>query len=158
DAAKNINNKYDFIFSRMVGEHIENGLAFHKNIFHLLNYNGKSFHCFSTLFSLPFIVNRILPDSLSNILLKKVASRDSYQHGKFKAYYSWCRGPSKNMIKRLEGIGFEIVEYVGYFGHNYYNKIALLRFLENIKSRLLLNKPVPNLTSYAHLILRKLPK
>jgi len=148
--------KFDLVFSRMVGEHISNAEAFHKNVFKILNAGGISFHCFSTLYALPFFANKILPDNLSDLILGKIAPRDKHQHGKFKAHYDWSRGPSKKMIMRFETIGYEIIEYVGYFGHNYYNKIPLLGKLENLKSKILLAIPISHLTAYSHFILKKL--
>ncbi|MDT3695520.1 MAG: hypothetical protein ROY99_03945 [Ignavibacterium sp.] len=150
-----LTKKFDLIFSRMVGEHISDAQTFHKNIYNLLNVGGLSFHCFSTLYTLPFMINRILPERLSDFILNIVAPRDDNKHGKFKAYYDWCRGPSNKMINRFEKIGYEIIEYAGYFGHNYYNKIPILYKIEEVKSKMLLKFPVPLLTSYAHFILKK---
>lgn len=151
----NISQKFDLVFSRMVGEHISDGKTFHKNVYNILNKGGISFHCFSTLYSLPFIINRFLPDKLSDLLLAKVAPRDQFQHGKFKAHYDWCRGPSKKMIKHFEEIGYEIIEYVGYFGHNYYKKFSLLNKLEELKAKALRKYAIPYLTAYAHILLKK---
>jgi len=148
--------KYDFIFSRMVGEHISNGYYYHKNIFTLLNSGGIAFHCFSTLFATPFLINRIFPETLSDTLLKIFAPRDKHKHGKFKAYYSWCRGPSKNMIKKYEGIGYNVLAYCGYYGHNYYKKIPMLNKLENSKARYLIKMKISCLTSYSHILLKKI--
>ena len=145
----------DFIFSRMTGEHISDGMIFHKNIFNFLNRGGYSFHCFSTLYALPFLANRLLPDSISDFLLGKIAPRDSHQHAKFKAYYDWCRGPSGKMISNYKELGYEIIEYVGYFGHNYYNKIPLVRALEKTKTKILLKLKLPFLTAYSHILLKK---
>ena len=151
----NIPEKFDLVFSRMVGEHISKGEAFHNNIYNLLNDDGISFHCFSTLYALPFVLNKLLPDKISDFLLAKIAPRDKFQHGKFKAHYSWCRGPSNKMIKRFKNIGFEVIEYVGYFGHNYYKKIPVLNKAEILKSNLLLKFPLSYLSAYSHLILKK---
>ena len=150
-----LTERYDLIFSRMVGEHISDGEIFHENIYKLLNPDGLSVHCFSTLYSLPFILNRFIPESLSEILLGKFAPRDEEKHGKFKAYYSWSRGPSKKMIERFKEIGYEIIEYHGYFGHNYYKKIISLNKLEQLKAKWLVKHPIPQLTSYATVILKK---
>jgi 2-polyprenyl-3-methyl-5-hydroxy-6-metoxy-1,4-benzoquinol methylase len=151
-----INNiKFDFIFSRMVGEHISDGRNFYKNVYNLLNQGGYTFHCFSTLYTLPFVLNFILPDSVTDSILRKFAPRDEHKHGKFKAHYNWCRGPSKKMINRFESIGFNVVEYVGYFGHNYYEKIFPLKNLEKLKSKILLKMPSPHFTSYSHVLLKK---
>jgi hypothetical protein len=138
----------------MVGEHISDGEIFHRNIYKLLNPGGLSVHCFSTLYALPFLMNRFLDESLSNFLLGKFAPRDEENHGKFKAYYNWSRGPSKKMIERYKEIGFEIIEYNGYFGHNYYKKISPLNKLEQLKAKWLVEHAIPMLTSYATLVLK----
>lgn len=150
-----LTERYDLIFSRMLGEHISDGEVFHKNIYKLLNPNGLSAHCFSTLYALPFLLNRFMPESLSDILLGKFAPRDEEKHGKFIAYYSWSRGPSKKMIEKFIVIGFEIIEYNGYFGHNYYKKISPLNKLEQLKAKWLVKYPIPLLTSYATVVLKK---
>jgi hypothetical protein len=139
----------------MVGEHITDAKTFHQNVFNILNNNGISFHCFSTLYSFPFLVNKIIPAGFSEFILDKISPRDKHFHDKFKAHYDWSRGPSKHMILQFENIGFEVIEYIGYFGHNYYKKFPVLNRLEDIKSKILLKFPLPALTSYAHLILRK---
>jgi hypothetical protein len=148
--------KYDLIFSRMVGEHISNGYYYHRNIFSLLTSGGIAFHCFSTLYSFPFLINRLFPETLSDTLLKIFAPRNKHQYGKFKAYYSWCRGPSENMINKYQGIGYKVLEYCGYYGHNYYKKIPALNKLENKKAKYLIKRKIPFLTSYAHILLKKI--
>jgi SAM-dependent methyltransferase len=147
---------YDCVFSRMVGEHIRDGAQYHKNIFKVLRPGGLAVHCMSCLGTLPFVMNRMLPDGLTDLLLRFFAPRPKEKHGKFKAYYSWASGPSKNMIERFKSVGFEIVEYIGCFGHLYYqNRAPLLHRLEKYKTMRLLQHPVPQLCSYATLILRK---
>lgn len=150
-----LTENYDFVFSRMVGEHITNGKIFHQNVFKILNNGGLSFHCFSTLYAFPFLINRILPEKISSKLLKKISPRDDHKHGKFPAHYKWCRGPSRKMINNYLSIGYEIVEYTGYFGHNYYKKISLLNSLEKFKSELLIKLRVPHLNAYASVLLKK---
>jgi hypothetical protein len=147
--------KFDLVFSRMAGEHITDAKTFHMNIFNILNNNGISFHCFSTLYALPFLINKIVPTGLSEFILDKISPRDKHFHGKFKAYYDWSRGPLKKIILQFERIGFEVIEYIGYFGHNYYKKFPVLNKLEEIKSKLLLKFPIPILTSYSYIILKK---
>lgn len=151
----NASAKFDLVFSRMVGEHITDAKTFHQNVFNILNSGGISFHCFSTLYAFPFVVNKILPDRLSDLILEKIDPRDKHQHGKFKAHYDWSFGPTRKMIRRFENIGYEIIEYVGYFGHNYYKKFPLLNKIEEVKSKILLKFPLPLLTSYSHFILMK---
>jgi len=151
-------NSFDLVFSRMVNEHIADGERYYRNIFDVLRPGGVTAHCFSTLYALPFVANRLLPERLARSALDIVSPReDPYLQDKFPAHYSWSRGPSRRMIERLRRVGYDIVEYRGYFGHPYYNRPSLraLRALEEGKAALLCRHPVAALTSYAVVILRK---
>jgi 2-polyprenyl-3-methyl-5-hydroxy-6-metoxy-1,4-benzoquinol methylase len=147
--------RFDCVFSRMVGEHVTDGELFHKNIHTLLRPGGISVHCLSTLWCLPFAANRLLPEFLSDYLLMLFLPRDRHKHGKFPASYSWSRGPSKKMIGRFESLGFEILDYTGFFGHPYYTRIPWLHRAETLKANLLAKLPIPMLCSYATIVLRK---
>jgi SAM-dependent methyltransferase len=147
--------RFDLVFSRMVNEHISDAQTYHAKIHSLLKPGGLAAHCFSTLYSLPFVANRILPESMSAVLLNLFGRRDLHKHGKFRTYYSWCRGPSSTMISRFEALGYEVAEYAGYFGHNYYIGVPVLHRLECLKARMLLAKPIATLCSYSMLIVRK---
>lgn len=151
-----LDGTFDCIASRMVNEHIKDGRQYHRNIHKLLRPGGISVHCFSTLWGFPFAANRLLPESVANLALNIFSPReDPHQHGKFRAYYSWSRGPSKGMLQRFASLGFEIIRYTGYFGHGYYRRVAVLDRLESWKSSWLLRHPVPQLCCYATVVLRK---
>jgi SAM-dependent methyltransferase len=149
--------EFDLVFSRMVNEHVADGERYHRNIFEVLRPGGVSAHCFSTLYALPFVANRLLPERLASRVLDLVNPRDRYQQDKFPAHYSWSRGPTRRMIRRLTGLGYTVVAYDGYFGHPYYNHPALrpVRAVEEAKAAWLCRHPIPALTSYAVVILRK---
>ena len=148
--------KFDLIFSRMVNEHIRDGRLYHANIFRMLAPGGVAVHAFSTLYTLPFVVNAMVPVALSEVLLKLVSPRDTYQHGKFPAYYSWSRGPTRRSIAGFREIGYEVLSYDGYFGHGYYRRRSkLLHALEQAKAAWLLKLPLPLLCAYAVVVLRK---
>jgi 2-polyprenyl-3-methyl-5-hydroxy-6-metoxy-1,4-benzoquinol methylase len=83
---------FDFVFSRMVNEHVSEGERYYRNIFQMLRPGGVSAHWFSTLYALPFLANRALPEWLGNTMLNTFAPRDRDRHEKFRAYYSWGRG------------------------------------------------------------------
>ena len=151
-----LSEEFDFVFSRMLAEHVTDGELFHKNILHMLSPGGLAFHFFPTLYALPFLANRLFPERLSSFLLDLLAPRDRYQHAKFPAYYSWCRGPTKIQIGRFNELGYQVETYIGFFGHEgYYQKIPLLRDLSVSISNGLLRHPMPGITSYAYVILRK---
>lgn len=149
---------YDLIFSRMVNEHVADGERYYRNIFTALRPGGVTAHCFSTLYALPFVVNRLVPEALAGRLLDIFNPReDPYMHDKFPARYSWSRGPTRRAIGRLTGLGYEVAEYHGYFGHPYYDRPALrpVRAVEEAKTAWLRRHPMPMLTSYAVVVLRK---
>jgi len=148
--------QFDLIFSRMVAEHVSDGERYHRNIHSLLKEGGISAHCFSTLWSLPFVANWMLPEFVTARLLKKFAPRDEHRQAKFPARYSWSRGPSPRMMRRFEALGFEVVRYTGYFGHSYYRRLSeLVQRAETLKQSLLLRWPCAAFCSYATIVLRK---
>lgn len=149
---------YDFIFSRMLAEHVKDGEAFHLNIFKLLAPGGRAFHFFPTLYSMPFVVNRLLPERLAELLLG-VLQRGREREGrnaKFPAYYSWCRGPTPGQITRLQRLGYHIEDYVGFFGNaGYYQRLPLLKKLNVRLARWMCSNPIPQLTAFAFLTLKR---
>lgn len=148
---------YDLVFSKMVAEHLPDGRVFHENVMKLLAEGGIAFHFFPTLYTLPFIVNRLAPERLSEFILLLIQSfRESEgKHAKFKAYYSWCRGPSSSQIRKFENLGYEIEEYIGFFGHGYYEKIKPLHKAQTWLSSALVKYPLPYLTSFAYVVMSK---
>jgi len=147
---------FDVVFSRMVNEHVRDGRQYYRNIASVLRPGGVTFHWFSTLFALPFLVNRLVPEALAERLLALAVPDAATRHRKFPAHYSWGRGPSRRMIQAFHALGFEVLEYHGYFGHQYYRTLSpWLQALEDRKARWLVRHPVPLLTSYAHLVMRR---
>jgi len=63
---------YDLICSRMTAEHFRDAEAAHRNMFRALTPGGFAMHSFATLYSLPFLVNRLLPDGLSDLVLNTI--------------------------------------------------------------------------------------
>lgn len=156
DPALMLARQYDFICSRMVNEHVRDGETYYRNIFRALAPGGVTAHAFSTLYALPFLVNRLTPEWISEALLNAFAPRDRHQHDKFRAYYSWSRGPTARQMRRFEWLGFEVLEYRGFFGHRYYeHRLAPLHRAELTKERWLLRHPIPQLTAYATVVLRR---
>jgi 2-polyprenyl-3-methyl-5-hydroxy-6-metoxy-1,4-benzoquinol methylase len=151
--------EYDLAFSMTVAEHIETPEIFHRNVLQLLAPGGRAFHFFSTLYAAPFVANRLLPERVAEGVLSLLQpDRDKAgSHRKFPAFYRWCRGPTRRQIARFERLGFEVEEYVGYFGHDYYAQLPPLRALERRIESLLVQHPVPWLTSYASVLLKKAP-
>lgn len=145
----------DFVFTKMMAEHIRNGRRFHKNVFELLKPGGIAVHYFPTLYALPFLVNKIIPEKFSSGLLNLFAPRERFRLGKFPAYYDWCYGPTPRMLSMLIDIGFEIIVYQALMGHTYFDRIPLIKEIHKAYSGFLAKHPSPYLTSFAQVILRK---
>jgi 2-polyprenyl-3-methyl-5-hydroxy-6-metoxy-1,4-benzoquinol methylase len=148
-------NQFDLVITKMIAEHLRDGRLFHKNIFSMLKPGGIAVHYFPTLYALPFLVNRLVPEKLSSVMLDIFLPRNRYQLGKFHAHYSWCYGPTPSMLRMLTETGYEIVLYKGFFGHIYYTRIPVLRNLHRVYTRYLVNHPTPYLTSFAQVVLRR---
>jgi SAM-dependent methyltransferase len=146
---------FDLVFSKMLAEHIREPEQFHRNVHRLLRPGGVAFHFFPTLYALPFVVNLLLPEVASTLALRLLSPRDEVRHGKFPAYYRWCRGPTKGVLRKLENVGYIVEEYAGFFGHNYYRRIPLMARVHAAVVTRLLRHPLPFLTSYAYAVLRK---
>lgn len=146
---------YDLVFSRMLAEHVPDGAQFHANLLQLLAPGGLALHCFPTLYALPFVLNRLVSDRLSDWLLDLIQPRDRYQYAKFPAYYSWCRGPSLAQQQRFTALGYDIVEYRGLFGHSYFEALPWLHRLQQRSAARRLRRPRPYRTSYAFVALRR---
>lgn len=160
DSNFSLDGEYDLVISKFLAEHISDAASFHQNIFSLLKDGGYSFHYFPTLYNLPFIANRLLPENLSYpILLFFQPHRvKEGKRGKFPASYNWCFGPTKKNIERFTSLGYSIEEYIGFFGHRFYQKSKILKpldLLEQLKMQLLLRYPVPLMTQFAQVMLRK---
>ncbi|MCA9194752.1 MAG: class I SAM-dependent methyltransferase [Planctomycetales bacterium] len=160
-----VTGPYDLVFSFWCAEHVYSGQNFHSSIFRMLADGGRAMHLFPTLYSPPFVFNYLVPDSLSEKLLlwlqpHREADGD---HGKFPAHYSWCVGPTKRQIERLEHIGYTVEEYASFFGHSgkyafgaaYLDRVPALRWLHERVTEALVRHPNPYLTTYAYVVLGK---
>lgn len=142
---------YDFVFSRFMVEHVSDAAQLHVNVFKALRPGGMAVHFFPTLYAFPFFVNWLLPNWAGALLLNK----ERRDRGKFPAHYKWCVGPSIHSVKRLEKIGYDVIEYSGFFGHGYYDGVPILRSLHGWFRERLLVHPFPMFTSFAWVVLRK---
>jgi SAM-dependent methyltransferase len=143
---------FDVVVSRWTAEHMPDGRRFHEHVYSMLRPGGTAVHLFPTLYALPFVLNRLLSQDLSKALHSRAFPNS---RTKFPAYYSWCRGPTKRQLQRIESVGYAIDRYVGFFGHGMYVRIPPLHAAHGAVARMLLDHPVANLTSFALAVLSR---
>ena len=143
--------------SAFLAEHVADARALHRSVYAALRPGGTALHTFPTLYEPAFMVNRVLPERVMEPLLRRVqpGREPEGEHAKFRAYYRWCRGPTRRQLRRLESVGFQVLDYVGYFGHGYFGPLKPLDRVEQALSHALVRRPLPALTSYATVTLRR---
>lgn len=148
--ASNFRNTYDVVFSRFLAEHVPDGPAMHRNVFSVLREGGTAFHLIPTLYALPFVINKLLPEKLTHKLLEKLSPRRAISP-KFPAYYSACYANPGKMERLLRGIGYREVEVTPFYGHFYYEKIPGLKEIHEQFSALAASRDWTSLASYAYI-------
>ena len=148
---------YDLVVSAFLAEHVNDARALHRSVYAALRPGGTALHTFPTLYEPAFMVNRVMPERVVEPLLKRIqpGREPEGEHAKFRAYYRWCRGPTRRQLRRLESVGFQVLDYVGYFGHGYFGPLKPLDRVEQALSHALVRRPLPALTSYATVTLRR---
>ena len=144
--------RFDLIFSKFVAEHVPDGDAMHRNILRMLRPGGHAFHLFPTLYHPAFVVNRLLPMHLTDRLRNAMSGA---RYPKFPAVYSMCRGPSPDRVRAYSDMGYEVVEYTGFYGTPYLRRVPVVSRVDEAANAWLARRRVPSLTSYAYLLLRR---
>jgi SAM-dependent methyltransferase len=119
--------QFDLAFSRMVFEHVADGKKAWSNLYELLSPGGVALTFIPTLYSLPFVLNLLLPDRLAASVVKMVyAKRTDAEDPVFPAYYSWCFTDDR-LNRMLSDIGYREILVLPFYGHHYYQSFPLVR-------------------------------
>lgn len=148
--AANFNDTYDIVFSRFLAEHVPDGIAMHRNVYSVLRKGGTAFHLIPTLYAVPFVINKYMPEKLTYQLLRLFSPRRSISP-KFPAHYSACYANPQKMERILRSIGYREVEIEPFYGHFYYEKIPGLKQLHEKFSALAAHNDWTALASYAYI-------
>jgi SAM-dependent methyltransferase len=147
---------YDLIFSRMVFEHVRDGRQAWSNCLRLLAPGGVAFAFVPTLWSPPFVANRIIPEQISTQLLRKIdADRTQEKTPKFPAFYDLCRADEKVVGPVLRAIGFREVAVVPFFGTPYFPVVPIVKHVARAFDKLVDTFNVKAFASYAYIVARK---
>jgi SAM-dependent methyltransferase len=147
--------QFDVVFSRALAEHVQDGEAMHRNVLKLLKPGGVALHMIPTLYSWPFVLNRLLPERLSHKILVSLFPHRKTEAPKFPAFYSWCYGNRDKMTRMFKGIGYSKVDIRTFYGHHYLEKVPVLREIDNAVSELASKKDWSSYGSFAHVMAYK---
>jgi SAM-dependent methyltransferase len=148
---------FDLMTARMVFEHIHDVETAWKNIHRMLTPGGIGMAFFPTLYSWPFLVNKLLPPETA----KKIVHRffpnraDDGDNPVFPAHYDWCYGSEAKLRRMLDPIGYSEVAVLPFWGHRYLDRVPVARELDHLANRTCAALDIRTFTTYAIVILRK---
>ncbi|MBX9932017.1 MAG: class I SAM-dependent methyltransferase [Methylobacterium sp.] len=147
---------YDLVFSRMVFEHVRDARKAWSNVRDLLAPGGVGLAFVPTLYSPPFVLNRLMPEVLTSRLVSMLdRSRNAAEIPKFPAYYQACRASEESLRPFLMGLGFREVCVVPFFGTPYFPRIPVLAQVARAFDRLAEARDWRVFASYAYIVARK---
>jgi SAM-dependent methyltransferase len=150
-----LRGSFDLAFSRMVFEHVEDGQRAWSNLYDLLGPGGVALAFMPTLYSLPFVINRLLPDKLAAAIVKRLyANRTDDEDPVFPARYSWCFTDDR-LRRMLASIGYREIAILPFYGHDYYESFPVIRDVHVWFTALARRKDWRLLSSHAYIVVRK---
>ena len=145
-------SQYDLMFSKMVIEHVRDVRQAYRNISALLAPGGICINFHPVLYSLPFVINRLFPESITTKMLDAFYPLPPGVHvPKFPAFYDLCVADERT-ARAVEGLGFTAVYVMPFYGHDYFRKIPGLRTVDRITSDLCRKYDLSHGASYAYTI------
>jgi SAM-dependent methyltransferase len=151
-----LHNSFDFAFSRMVFEHVEDGQRAWANLFKLLAPGGVALAFVPTLYSVPFVLNRLLPDSICAAITRTLfPNRAGDDDPVFPARYSWTFASDRRMRPMLSAIGYREIAVLPFYGHGYYEPFPIIRDIHLRFTALARRYDWRLLASFAYIAVRK---
>src|SRR5262249_21338761 len=112
----------DFVFSRMLIEHLPDTLAMYRAASKLLRPGGVVLLFHPWCFWLPFLFNSLLPNSITRpILVHFFPARAEDKNPKFPAYYDRCLASRRNAAV-IRDVGYSEVRIVPFYDHLYFER------------------------------------
>lgn len=144
-------NEIDLVFSNTVMEHVRSTDRAMEATHRLLRPGGVGFHIFPTLWASPFVLNKAIPFAITKPLVKAL-TRARYE--RFPAVYRQTKS-TERQLARWRAIGFDQLAVARFYGHGYYDRIPVLRELENAFTRRAEKRDWHWYSSYVYLLVVK---
>ena len=145
---------FDFVYSRMVMEHVRDARQLWTNQFAMLAPGGVALAFVPTLYAPAFALNHAIPEAVSSAIVKRLFP-DRHEDGdnpKFPAFYDLCYGDDRKVAPVLREIGFAEVKVLPFYGYSYFWKIPGLKQVDAAFTRLSRARDWRALTSFAYII------
>jgi SAM-dependent methyltransferase len=148
---------YEMMFSRMVFEHIDGTPKAWANMHRLLKPGGIGLCFFPTLYSWPFLLNHIIPESASRAIVHRLfpSRADEGDDPKFPALYDHCVSSERKLGRLLRETGFSDVHIMPFWGHGYLKGFPFIREIEGGLNHLAAKADIRLLTTYCIAVVRK---
>jgi len=148
-------DSFDFAFSKMVMEHVASYERAYANLFTILRPGGIAIAFHPTLYAMPFVVNKLIPETASSKMLR-MAFPNRHDDGipKFAAFYDGCV-ISDSVRQTIKRIGFRDIWQIPFYGHGYYNKIPLVRNAHRALTRYAMRHDVTQMATFSYTIVRR---
>ena len=148
---------YDLAYCRMVMEHVADVPRMWRVIHEVLAPGGVAVSFFPTLYAPPFVLNRLVPETLSSRVLHAV-DRNRGEDGdnpKFPAFYDHCVSRERTLRPMLARVGFSEVTVLPFWGYSYFWKFPVLRQVDAAFTALARRRDWRAVSSFAYVIARK---
>ncbi|MGJ0506359.1 MAG: class I SAM-dependent methyltransferase [Methylocystis sp.] len=145
---------YDLAYCRMVMEHVPDVARMWENIAHALAPGGVAFAFFPTLYAPPYVLNRLIPETLSRWLVETVFPdrKEEGDNPKFPAYYDCCFSSEEKIVPLLKRAGFSDIVVLPFWGYGYFQKFPLVRRIDAAFTKLARARGWRAVSSFAYVI------
>ena len=150
------NASFDLLISRMVMEHVAGAPRAWANMARLLAPGGAALAFHPTLFSIPFVINWLMPEALTARVLRLFfPSRHDGDYPKFPARYEMCLGDQAKIAPAIQRYGFSEVLVAPFWGQRYFRHLPGLREADGKLNELAEQREWRWFTSYAYTMARR---
>jgi hypothetical protein len=140
----------------MVFEHVRNAPRAWANMCKLLAPGGVAMAFHPTLYAPPFVINLLLPESLTSRILRVFFPvRHDGGYPKFPARYEMCFTEPSKVEPILSKCGFSQSLIAPFWRHGYFRHIPLLREADAALQHLAEKNEWRTLTTYAYTLARR---
>jgi SAM-dependent methyltransferase len=149
--------RYDIIYCRMVMEHVPDVAKMWENIYAMLAPGGIVLSFFPTLYAPPFVLNRLMPEKLSRLLLETIFPERRPDGGdpKFPVFYDCCFSDEKKIKPMLERVGFSEITVLPFWGYAYFWKLPGIKQIDAAFTRLARQRNWRAVSSFAYVVAKK---